>query len=107
MPRNFGDRTLVRLTLGRCPAPPLSFRMSSLVLRLCGPPFVILCLLSFALGRCPAPLVISCLPSFRFCCFRRHRLPVPTQNSECRRNSRISLAFGVLSRDRLFFRVYD
>ena len=26
-------------------------------------------------------------------------LPVPTQNSECRRNSRISLAFGVLSRD--------
>jgi hypothetical protein len=25
---------------------------------------------------------------------------VPTQNSECRRNSRISLAFGVLSRDR-------
>jgi hypothetical protein len=27
-------------------------------------------------------------------------LGVPTQNSECRRNSRISLAFGVLSRDR-------
>jgi trehalose 6-phosphate synthase len=26
--------------------------------------------------------------------------PVPTQNSECRRNSRISLSFGVLSRDR-------
>ena len=26
--------------------------------------------------------------------------PVPTQNSECRRNSRISLAFGVLRRDR-------
>ena len=26
--------------------------------------------------------------------------PVPTQNSECRRNSRISLAFGVLSRDK-------
>jgi len=26
-------------------------------------------------------------------------LPVPTQNSECRRNSWISLAFGVLSRD--------
>jgi transposase InsO family protein len=25
---------------------------------------------------------------------------VPTQNSECRRNSRISLAFGVLSRDK-------
>jgi hypothetical protein len=25
---------------------------------------------------------------------------VPTQNSECRRNSRISLVFGVLSRDR-------
>jgi hypothetical protein len=30
--------------------------------------------------------------------------PVPTQNSECRRNSRISLAFGVLSRDR---RIYE
>jgi hypothetical protein len=28
---------------------------------------------------------------------------VPTQNSECRRNSRISLAFGVLSRDSLLF----
>ena len=27
-------------------------------------------------------------------------LAVPTQNSECRRNSRISLAFGVLSRDK-------
>jgi hypothetical protein len=30
---------------------------------------------------------------------------VPTQNSECRRNSRISLAFGVLSRDRLPTRI--
>ena len=29
-----------------------------------------------------------------------HRAPVPTQNSECRRNSRISFAFEVLSRDR-------
>jgi len=27
------------------------------------------------------------------------KLTVPTQNSECRSNSRISLAFGVLSRD--------
>ena len=30
---------------------------------------------------------------------RRLLMVVPTQNSECRRNSRISLAFGVLSRD--------
>jgi hypothetical protein len=32
--------------------------------------------------------------------YSRRSFPlVPTQNSECRRNSRISLAFGVLSRD--------
>src|SRR5665811_1687541 len=34
-----------------------------------------------------------------FCTWQTARQPVPTQNSKCRRNSRISLAFGVLSRD--------